>query len=511
MYLAAFCSIFGGILLFCALRVWRLRKSRNPCGLPYPPRPKPKFLVGNLGDIPRGNNEWLEYMRMSEELGADIVYYQVLGKNILVLNSFQAANDLLDKRSAVFSDRPRLPLLKELKGWDWNLLVMSYHEGFATHRRLVQQSFQPSVVTKDHHPVMQREVLVLLRNLLEQPIDFVPHLKRMAGAIIMMVTYGYEVAPKDDKFVRLAEEIRDLGSKTPSLSALVDFMPALKYLPTWFPGASFHRLARHSTKLSTMMREAPFQMVKERLANGTAQPSLVSSLLDRAVSGEDIDDALIKNCGGVVYSAGADTTASALTNAMLALMRYPDVQERAHRELDQVIGRDRLPAFEDRSKLPYIGALLKEVLRWKVVTPLGVPHCTTQDEVYRGTFIPERTIVIANLHAMLHDKTIYEDPDRFEPERHLLQEDDSASDSFRMSFGFGRRICPGRYFAEDSIWLALASILQVFQISKLVDATGRPIDTHVTWTSGLVSNASPFTCNITTRFPGAESLLVDVD
>ena len=63
-------------------------------------------------------------------------------------------------------------------GWDWNLVLMSYSEGFSTHRRIVQQKFQAPVVAMSYRPVMLREVRVLLQSILAKPDRFVAHLKR---------------------------------------------------------------------------------------------------------------------------------------------------------------------------------------------------------------------------------------------------------------------------------------------------------------------------------------------
>ena len=76
---------------------------------------------------------------------------------------------------------------------------------------------------------------------------------------------------------------------------------------------------------------------------------------------------------------------------------HPEAQRKAQEELDRVIGGDRLPDFEDQASLPYFNALLKEVLRWHVVTPIGLPHCTVADDVYNGYHIPAKTIVMVNI------------------------------------------------------------------------------------------------------------------
>ncbi|KAI0061727.1 cytochrome P450 [Artomyces pyxidatus] len=503
-------GVLASAVAVYAYSLWRQHAS-NPRNLPYPPGPGPHFLLGNLHDLPAKGNRWLEYQRLSETYGSDVIHLTVLGTHILSINSQQAANDLLEKRSAIYSDRPRMPMLKELIGWDWNLVVMSYSEGFAAHRRLVQQSFQPNVVAKLHRPVMQREVLTLLHNLLNSPENFMSHLKTMAGAIIMMVTYGYQIDLEDDPFVRLAEDVRDRDERF-SAGNLVDVLPILKFVPSWFPGAAFKREALYSRQLAAQMRDAPYLMVKKRLAVGTALPSMIGSLIEEKFSNEStITDDLIKNCGGVVYSAGADTTVAALANFFLAMTLYPSVQDCAQRELDETIGRDRLPDFDDRARLPSLDCLVKEVLRWKPVAALGVPHCTTADDEYRGMFIPKGTIVLANIYAMLHDESVYKDPDAFSPERFKRRSDGSgiAPDPASASFGFGRRICPGRFFATDSLWIAIANILHVFRLSKAMDSRGRVIEPDVTWSSGLVSMPSHFPCGVEPRFIGAEGLLLE--
>ncbi|KAJ6498326.1 cytochrome P450 [Mycena vulgaris] len=470
----------------------------NPKGLPLPPGPQPRFIVGNLQDLPTGGREWDAYAALAHKFKSDVIYLRVLGTSILSINSFDAANELLNRRGAVWSDRPRLPMIKELMGWDWNLVLQSYNEGFSSHRRIVQQHFQPGIVAREYRPVMLFEVRVLLQNLLAAPAHFSDHLKRMAGAIIMMVTYGHRVRTDNDPFIQLAEDVRRHAEETPG-AALVDTLPILKYLPSWI--APFKRLALFKRGLSYQMRDAPFLMVKKQMASGNAVPSMVSSLLEDESRPQDgSDEELIKNCGGVVYSAGADTTATALTNFFLAMSLYPDVQRRAHQELDTVIGRSRLPQFDDRDNLPYLGAILKETLRWKAVTPLGVPHCTTEADEYLGKHIPAKTTVLANISAMLHDKEVYDDPDEFNPDRFISQA--PAPDPARAAFGFGRRVCPGRFFADDSIWIAMVHILHIFTIKGEMDGSK-----DVQWSSGLVSVPTAFLCDIQPRFDGAESLV----
>ena len=81
----------------------------------------------------------------------------------------------------------------------------------------------------------------------------------------------------------------------------------------------------------------------------------------------------------------------------LAAAMHPDKQKAAQEELDAVVGHGRLPDFSDYDHLPYVQAFVKELMRWHVVAPLGLPHATMEDDEYNGFFIPARTIVNANI------------------------------------------------------------------------------------------------------------------
>lgn len=87
---------------------------------------------------------------------------------------------------------------------------------------------------------------------------------------------------------------------------------------------------------------------------------------------------------------------AALSTLILAILRYPDVQAKARAHLDQVLGKNQLPRFEDEPSLPYITAIAKEVLRWQTVTPLAVPHVVTEEDNYKGYTIPAGSIILAN-------------------------------------------------------------------------------------------------------------------
>ena len=88
---------------------------------------------------------------------------------------------------------------------------------------------------------------------------------------------------------------------------------------------------------------------------------------------------------------------STLETFFAAMATFPETQRRAQAELDRVIGPLRLPTIEDEPDMPYVAALIKECLRWKSVTPLGVAHKTTEEDEYRGFRIPKGSVVVSNV------------------------------------------------------------------------------------------------------------------
>ncbi|THG99744.1 hypothetical protein EW026_g2677 [Hermanssonia centrifuga] len=189
------------------------------------------------------------------------------------------------------------------------------------------------------------------------------------------------------------------------------------------------------------------------------------------------------------------------------MVLYPDVMRRAQAEIDAVIGRDRTPSFSDRDKLPYIEAIVKEVIRWRPVDPLGVPRRSTEDDWYKGYFIPAGTVVIFNVWAMNRNPKYFPDAEEFRPERYL---DDSGQlaeaipDTHghgHFAFGSGRRICPGRDFANQAFFINIATLLWAFDFEKALDSAGQPIIPSRTdcIDEGIMVRPAPFKCAIKPR------------
>jgi hypothetical protein len=213
------------------------------------------------------------------------------------------------------------------------------------------------------------------------------------------------------------------------------------------------------------------------------------------------------------------------------MLMNPDAQAKAQEEIDRVIGTDRLPTFDDESKLPYVSALSKEVFRWQQVAPFGmssysfqisirlinllpcfpaIPHRLMEDDFYNGYFLPKNSIILGNAwcalslsvrprhpaheidgtlisRAILHDDRLFPDPFTFKPERFIGPDvDPRVHPAVDYAFGFGRRVCPGRWMAHAFVFVVVASVLSAFRIEKAV-RDGRVIEPTGAYTPGILA------------------------
>ncbi|KAG7089339.1 hypothetical protein E1B28_011031 [Marasmius oreades] len=488
---------FASALVLLIGRFLRKRPS-----FPLPPGPKGFPIVGNLRDVQpgehTGDKRWERFARWSRDYNSpDAVSVEVLGERIIILNSKKAVIDILEKRSGKYADRPEMRMANDLSGWKWNFAHMQHSDLWRLHRKTFHQHFQPRMMP-EYYAILKAATQIMIRKFATSPDDFLDHVREQAGSIVLKIVYGYNLQTANDPYIQLANNaIEALIETTVPGTFLVDFLPVLKYVPSWFPGAGFKRRAKVWKKYSEELRDLPWEWLMKSMTQGAVEPSFVSKNLEKlssSVEGEDRKamEEVIRNCAGISYVAGADTTVSAILSFILHMIHHPEIQSRAQSEVESL---GRLPELSDKGKLPFTEAVIAETLRCNPVTPLALPHAAMEDDVYEGMWIPKRSTIVANIWAILHDEKLYSDPMTFNPDRFLKKD---GSEMFPLhpetfAFGFGRRRCPGRYLALNSIWIAVTYILATFTI------TGPEEEEIVTYHDGLVSHPYPFKCRFIPR------------
>ncbi|KIP07997.1 hypothetical protein PHLGIDRAFT_70194 [Phlebiopsis gigantea 11061_1 CR5-6] len=475
----------------------------------YPPGPRGLPLVGNLFDLPR-ESTWLTYEAWGRKYGSDILYLNVLGTHMIVLNSTEAAREILEKRASLYSDRS-VDITQHCTGWSRNFGFIEYGDKWRAHRRMFHQQFTSSVLPR-YHPTLKKEVHGLLRLLADSPDNFARHIRYMAGAATLRIVYDIEIQGEDDPRVATAEKaVHVITMIMTTGSYLGKTLRIYCYIPTWFPGAKFKRDAAVWKIWVDQMYYGFYRQLKAEIDDGQERNCVASNILARFSSeeyNEDLEGTIV-NTVGTAYAGGVDTTVATLSIFVMAMLLYPEVQKKAQEELDRVLKRKRLPDFEDRNSLPYTVALVKEVLRWHPPLPTTVAHKSTADDVYKGFHIPAGSLVIGNAWAILRDEQRYSNAHIFDPSRFLTEDgqlDPNVPDPIE-TFGFGRRICPGRHFADDFSWLTVASVLAVFAIEPPRDAQNNVVEMREDFTSASLSVPKPYKANFRLRFTGATDLI----
>ncbi|KIJ67614.1 hypothetical protein HYDPIDRAFT_108480 [Hydnomerulius pinastri MD-312] len=462
-----------------------------------PPGPSfPSILWGMNEEQP-----WLSFTAWATIYGK-LFHFYFLNQNIVTLNTEDAARALLEQRSMNYSDRPLDPRIRELHGLNFSAAFLPYGDEWRHHRKVFHQAFR-STATHSYWPIQLRKAHALLENLLRAPEDLFEHISTFAASTIMSVVYGYEASSTGDPFVTTVEKAMHVLTTTlsPARGLMLLAFPFIINIPTWLPGGSFQRRALECKGLQRRMRETPFQYVQDALALGTAIPSVSSEAMKGIdPEGDASQIETIKSVAASAYAGGAETTSTSLEIFFLAMVLFPEAQRRAQAEIDAIVGVDRLPTFEDRSSMPFIEATLRETLRWHPVAPLGVAHQAREADSFEGYRIPKGATVFPNVWAMTQDNKRYPDSDKFKPERFLNTDGTLNNDTVSYVFGFGRRICPGRHFADASLWSAIVSVLAVFNIEKPESGFSEP-----KWISGATSRPAPFPCRITPRVPGTDA------
>ncbi|KAI0466898.1 cytochrome P450 [Xylaria cf. heliscus] len=489
-----FISLSIGLLVTYVVHgfVYLVNKKSQP---PLPPGPRGLPLVGNLNDLPKPGvleaHHWLKH----KKLYGPISSVTVLGKSIVIINDARLALELFEKRSAKYSSRPKQVFASELLGWENTIGLSPYNKRFRAMRKNLSRLIGSNKAVAELHEVQRAETSHFLLHVLRSPDNIQEHIRKTVGAMVLKIAYGYtaESHQPDVLIDMVGDSMEKFGRAAVPGAFMVDVFPLLKKLPDWAPGAGFKKLAREWAAELLDVTEKPYAFVKYQMAQGRDETSFMSRLIEIGDSGLEEND-INKWSAASLYTAGADTTVSAIRCFFLAMIIYPEVEKRAQEEIDRIIGNTRLPTMADRESLPYIDAVVKETLRWHPVAPMGLPHENTEDDVYNGYLIPEGSMLFANIWHFTHDPDVYHDPNVFKPERFLARDGHKPEpDPKKFVFGFGRRICPGRILADNSLFLIVAQSLAVFSTKRYDGIDVQPDFIYESmFQPGVVSHPIPY-------------------
>ncbi|TVY92825.1 Cytochrome P450 monooxygenase [Lachnellula willkommii] len=471
-----YAGLVTGVLIIAYLK-YRARWA--PAGLRRVPGPRGLPLVGNTLQL--GPQPQKQLMTWASEYG-EVMQVQIGWENWVFLNTPQAVKEILDKQSAITSGRAPMPVGNDLISGGYRFLLMTYTPTWRKLRTIVHKLLTPSV-SNTFMPSQLFEAKNLVFDLMTDNAneeDFYMHVRRYTTSVVLTSTYGRRVQKWQSEDVKeIYGLMKEFSDSTAPGAFIADMIPPLAKLPTFLQWWRERALRYQYRQTKIWMKYWSNLMLQ--IDQKQAPECFVKQFSETDYKAQGISEVQAAFVAGTMIEAGSETTSSSLNSAILYLAANPAVQARAHAELDEVVGLSASPTFEHENRLPYIRAMVKEILRIRPVTNIGTPHYATADVTYKDFFIPKGTVISIHQYAIHYDTSRYDNPESFRPERYLNhplkagaysgQSDPYARDHF--DFGAGRRICPGMHLAENSLFITLAKILWAFHIKPPLQADGK--------------------------------------
>lgn len=284
----SFSSTILVVLLVLAIVGWRISiGTRATAPAPLPPGPPADPVIGHVRKVPSARAE-LCYQKWAKEYRSDVLYLNLMGQPTAILNSAQAAVDLMDKRSSIYSDRPDFNFFEE-SGWADSIAFMSIGPTFRRHRKMLQNAFSPTNIVQ-YREKQEALTYALLGQILRKPGQWRESITRFSSSLILAVTYGIKVTEENDPYLKLTDKMTwFFANGGPPGETFVDIVPFLRRLPSWvkiFPALNF---ARRSYSMVREFYENPFAFVKTSMANGNSDISFVRSMLEEVESSTSVD------------------------------------------------------------------------------------------------------------------------------------------------------------------------------------------------------------------------------
>ncbi|XP_060823583.1 cytochrome P450 18a1 isoform X1 [Bombus pascuorum] len=457
--------VFLGVLLVVRCMQW-LRYVHS-----LPPGPWGVPVFGYLpflkGDV------HLRYGELAKKYGP--MFSARLGTQlVVVLSDHRTIRDTF--RREEFTGRPHTEFINILGGYG---IINTEGAMWKDQRKFLHDKLRGFGMTymgggkKIMESRIMREVKTFLRGLVTKrgtPTDVSASLGMSISNVICSIIMGVRFQHGDNRFKRFMDLIEE-GFKLFGSMAAVNFIPVMRYLPCLQKVRN--KIAENRAEMADFFQEAVDQH-RATFDESTLRDLVDAYLLEiEKAKGEGRATTLFQGKNhdrqmqqilGDLFSAGMETVKTTLEWAIILMLHHPDAATAVQEELDQVVGKSRMPALEDLPFLPITEATILEVLRRSSIVPLGTTHATTRDVTLHGYTIPAGSQVVPLLHAVHMDPELWEEPEEFRPSRFLSAEGKVQKPEYFMPFGVGRRMCLGDVLARMELFLFFSSLMHTFEL-----------------------------------------------
>ena len=437
----------------------------SPLPRKLPPGPRGLPVFGSLLELRHDTH--LAIDRLARRYG-DICLLRFGSVPTVIISEPELLQEAFGKTE--LADRWVSEIMDILSGQQ-DLVLAPYGEHW---RRMQRFANRELLSARNLNTVRERHIETVVNNLVDRMAAMgdagqtvsPPELTAQSNSNLMFRAIFGREADSNDDFRQLRDTLLGYINwlfATATATNLADYIPWLRFLPN-----NGVKEAVRQSEVASSVINALVDSARNRPGLDLSAPTcMVEVMLAQEESGEITDTMTRRLCMDLLI-AGTDTSAQTVNWFLLLMANRPEIQAKVHAELDQVVGPDARPTVDDRTRLPYTFACLAESMRYRTIGPLGVPHKASQDTEIGGYRIPAGAQVLGNVYSIHHDPRYWDSPHEFIPERFLPQPDGAMPPALTapsyIPFGTGHRRCPGRRFAETTVWLHLTRMLHKLRL-----------------------------------------------
>ncbi|BFZ12387.1 hypothetical protein BsWGS_15427 [Bradybaena similaris] len=454
------------LLLAATLAVFFLIKRRlqNPGNIPpFPVKPYP--ILGHLPLLKKSPRETIA--QWAEETGEMFSLY--MGPTfVVVMNSYDVLKDTLVKQPEHFTDRPPSYIgsisaegekgIINNSGAEWKeqrATTMTILRNFGMGKTSLAESIHGEVSS----------YLEEISSFKGKPKDVRTLTNASVSNVICTIIVGQRFDYNDPYFNNFMhifnEQIRLLAG-----TSTLNWFHWLRFVPGDLFNAK--RIEKNQTALVNYFSDRYISEYSQNLDENNINNFIAAYLIEskkRLKSGTPttLDGVNLRRVIANLFIAGSETTSTTMLWFMLYMIHHQDVQKKIFKEIEEVVGLERAPTMNDKTKLNYLNAAIMETQRIASIVPFSLIHMCTADVTVRGYVIPKGTRIFPNLDAVLLDKKTWGDPLNFRPERFLDSEGNLVVPEQFVPFSLGRRVCLGESLAKMELFLFLSALIQRFE------------------------------------------------